>query len=241
MEKFTTCGFDIKAAKEDDRIIEFIATSEIRDRDHDLIKIKGINTKNYKNNAVVLWGHSSRELPIGKTVKLTKSKDVLKAKIQFAKADENPFADQVYRLVKAGYINSVSIGFMPDYKQLEYDEKTNTRIYNKIDLYEISVVNVPANPMATVLSKAIDEGVLTKDEVNIINSKLKTPEGLIEQLNEHIKSLEAKIEKIDNELTALNNPDNYFEYILKDLKPAGGTTSLDTDASRLEDLLDEYM
>lgn len=237
MQNFYTNSFSIKADKEDNRIVEFIASKELADRDNEIVKIKGIDLKNYKANPLILWSHNRSDLPIGKAVKITKSGDTLKIKAQFATAEENPFADQVYRLVKGGYLNSTSIGFMPDWEKIEYDEKKNQRIFNKVELFEVSIVNVPANPGAiatgkSFVDKAFEDGVLTEEEVEVWESETKE--------DRTIKELEARIVALEKETQEVSSQeDSYFEEIFKELKSESGTKSPDTNSNDLDDLLEE--
>lgn len=242
----------MKASDEDDRVVEFLASKEVIDRDNEIIKVKGINLKNYKNNPVVLWSHDKFSLPIGKTIKITKSKDELKMKVQFATAEEYPFADTVYRLVKGGYLNAVSIGFMADYEKIEYDEKNRARIFNSIDLLELSIVPVPANQEALTtgktIKKALEDEVINEDEFEEWTKYSDEDSDLLEDVNDYedlkkqIETLNLRVENLEK-TKDLSNEDTYFEDILKEFKPAGGASDDDsnTEAKSLDNLLDEFL
>ena len=222
MHKFFTNSFEIKADKENKRTMEFIASKEVADRDNEIIKIKGIDLKNYKKNPIILWSHNRNDLPIGKATRITKSGDTLKMKVQFADYETNPFADQVYRLLKGGYLNATSIGFMPDYEKVEYNEKKRQRIFNKVELFELSIVNVPANQEALAtgksINKAFEDGVITSDELEAWTSE--TPETE-KDLIDKIAALEQEIKKLKEEL----NEDTYFEKLFEEFKSADGTSN----------------
>jgi len=239
MEKFYTNSFEIKADKEDKRTMEFIASKEVADRDNEVIKIKGIDLKNYKKNPVILWSHNRNDLPIGKAVRITKSGDTLKMKIQFADYETNPFADQVYRLLKGGYLNATSIGFMPDYEKVEYDEKKRQRIFNKVELFELSIVNVPANQEALAtgksINKAFEDVVITEEELEVWTPETKDTD------KEVIKDLEARIVVLEKSITQEepSQEDSYFEGIMKEFESSSGTPSPDTEDIDLENILKE--
>ena len=55
---------------------------------------------------------------------------------------------EAYALLKAGDLDSMSIGFMVD--DYDIDDKTGVRTIKEIDLWEISIVTEPANTMAMV-------------------------------------------------------------------------------------------
>jgi phage head maturation protease len=60
-----------------------------------------------------------------------------------------PLAQEVKELVSEGFLNTLSIGFMSlQYKQ---NDNSNGIIYESVELLEISIVSVPANPEAVVL------------------------------------------------------------------------------------------
>jgi HK97 family phage prohead protease len=107
----------------------------------------------FKKNPVVLWAHQSWNIPIGKNAGLEEDDKGLKAITQFDM--ENPFAKNVFRLYKEGYMNSFSVGFRPlmigvEEMVDESGEKRNGLVFNKAELVEYSAVPVPANPGATL-------------------------------------------------------------------------------------------
>lgn len=124
--------------------IEAVVATESLDRDGEILSISGLDTKNYKNNPVVLWAHRYDQPPIGKAESIKKSDGKLVAKIKFA-ITESDFAKEVYALYKGGFLNAFSIGFLPK----EIDEN----IYTKSEMLEFSAVPVPANPQALMTAK----------------------------------------------------------------------------------------
>lgn len=57
-----------------------------------------------------------------------------------------------YSLVKKGFLNNFSVGFNFDYKDdaIEYDYSADTRTFNKVNLFEVSITPLPANKDATI-------------------------------------------------------------------------------------------
>ena len=124
-----------------------IGSSEVLDRAGDIIRQDGWDLKNFMKNRVVLWGHNVRQdrPPIGKAVKVWLDGKTYKTKklmfdIQFDLKDD--FAAEIYRKVLDGFVNTVSVGFIP----LEREDN----VYTKNELLELSFVPVPANPEAVV-------------------------------------------------------------------------------------------
>jgi len=245
MEKIFSRDMIVKAA--DDGTVEFIASKEVADRDREIVTVKGIDIKNYKKNPVVLWAHDRSQPPIGKAVKITKSKDELKIKVDFADEETYPFASTIYKLLKGGYLNAVSIGFIPDYKAIEYDEKKEVRIFNKVELFELSVVPVPANQEALAtgktLSKALEDNVIDEEEFKSLVEVEEEEKPSYEDLEARIVGLEEKIKDIEALFTKTLNEedtnDNYFDELFKEFNQAGGQEP-NTETNDLNDLLDEY-
>jgi uncharacterized protein len=137
---------------DENKTFRFIGTSEAKDRDNEIVALDGWEFGNYIKNPVVLWGHNQRELPIGKTVGLLKdeTKRAIYFDIEFSETYD--FAKTVKGLVEEGILNAVSVGFMV--KDWDYDDKTGAFIFTKTELFEISIVNVPANQEALIQDEA---------------------------------------------------------------------------------------
>jgi len=167
--------------EEEDRVVRFVASDETPDRVGDVIEVAGWNLTSYKANPVVLWGHDSNDRPpIGRAANVRRGvgpsgRAALLASIEFAPAEAHEFADSVYQLTKAGYLNAVSVGFMPrstkDISEKERQElgmPSYGLLYDSADLLEISVVSVPANPSALITGakSLVDQGLLQGREVD---------------------------------------------------------------------------
>lgn len=97
----------------------------------------------------LLWAHKQDE-PIG-LAKVSDSSSGLMVEGTLLMAD--PAAQRAYAHIKAGTIRGISIGFsLPrDGGKVSYSND-GTRILKEIHLHEISLVAVPANPRAQVVS-----------------------------------------------------------------------------------------
>lgn len=145
----------IKKKDEDNRIITFIASTGDLDRDGEMIKPSAWDIKRYKKNPVFLWGHWHSEPPIGKAVNVSKDDDALVLDVEFPTADVYPFADTIYKLYKEGFLNAVSVGFMPiEWKDGDPDKKEPRRTYSRAELLEVSGVTVPSNYNALVSARS---------------------------------------------------------------------------------------
>jgi len=137
-----------KNIKSEEGIIEgVVGSTSVIDRMGDVIEQSGWVLGAYKKtNPVILWGHNVRNNrpPIGKATKVWIEDTKKKAKLMFnIKFDlQDSFAAGIFRKVKEGYINTVSVGFNPiDYEAL--DEEAGFRgglRYLKQELLELSFV-----------------------------------------------------------------------------------------------------
>jgi HK97 family phage prohead protease len=159
---------EVKAlGKEEERVLRFVASSEAKDRERDVIDAQGWKTDNYMKNPVVLFGHDYYSPPVGraKAVLVDPTTKMMLADVQFPKVEEMSsgqpsehalFVDTVYNMAKNGYINAMSVGF----RALQYSQMEDYGIhYTEQELLELSIVPVPANPEA--LMQARSAGVVS--------------------------------------------------------------------------------
>jgi len=136
--------------KNADETYTFIGSDETLDRDGEIIKVDGWQLGNYKKNPVILWGHNHAIPAIGKAEKVYKEDGKLKFKVRFARKGTYDLADTIRSLVDDGILKSVSVGYNPLERDYPSDnEKGKPRVVTtKAELYELSIVNVPANQNA---------------------------------------------------------------------------------------------
>lgn len=132
-----------------------IGSTSVVDRMGDVIEQDGWDLAAFKENPVILWGHNVREErpPIGTALKVWVEGKGKKAKLMFnIKFDlQDTFAAEIYRKIKDGFINTVSVGFQPtEFEAIDPDDWWSGLRYLKQSLLELSVVPVPANPEALI-------------------------------------------------------------------------------------------
>lgn len=136
------------AIDETTRTATFVFSTNDVDRMGDIIDQNTWQLDNYMKNPQFLWGHQSRGLPVGQTVELIPRSNKLIGKVKFATADEYPFADTCWKLVKGGYLNAVSVGFRPHrWESYEADNVSGYKFYD-CELLECSLVPIPCNQNA---------------------------------------------------------------------------------------------
>lgn len=144
-------------AMDDSRLCTFKVSSSAIDRDRDVINQAGWRLDNYLKNPVVLWGHQYGMPPIATCKSLGLQGGDLMADADFFDEQTYPFADTIYRIVKAGGLRASSVGFKP--LKYNYNAERGGVDIEEAELLEWSVVSVPANPEALVqLAATLEDG-----------------------------------------------------------------------------------
>lgn len=148
---------EAKLQSSGNRVVKFVASDETIDGDGDIVRVDGWDLREFKKNPVLLWGHDKSQPPIGRVDKLEVRNKQLLAETTFMESQANPFAEQVYQMIKGGFVRAVSVGYLPiEYRQRK-DAKGNFAGYEflKQKLKELSVVTVPSNPNAVAYAKSL--------------------------------------------------------------------------------------
>lgn len=154
-EKFSTVGArrDGIGAQPDPSAptapISWVFSTTAVDRQRD--RILGWDLANFKRSPILLWGHDAEALPLGRVLGISFVGGRLTGQAQFASADVSPFADCVRRMVLGGFISATSVGFLPlKYRMSSDPERPGGIDFDLVELLEISIVTIPANPDALV-------------------------------------------------------------------------------------------
>ena len=142
-----------------------------------------------------VWLYDSHRTPIGVVEAAETRDDGLFVRAKFALSD---LAKSVYQRLKAGALNKLSVGFSP----IDQREEGGVIVRTLARLREVSVVERPAYPLATVLAVR-SEG--TPDH-EVPNAKEKTvtdtvDSGLIE-VREEIEELRQEVSMLPEKLAA---------------------------------------
>lgn len=134
-----------------DGVFEATITTSNVDRSNEVIATSGIDTATWEATGMpVMYGHDYSGLPIGKGISFRKFNNKMTSKFQLAVA-EYDFAGTVAKLIKGGYLNSVSIGGVVR----EWSEDFKTIM--KMEMVEFSVVPIPANADAVITARSLQE------------------------------------------------------------------------------------
>lgn len=167
---------EIKEKAQD--VFTAVASSEIEDRQGEVVKQDGWDLKNFKNNPVLLYMHDHTK-PIGKATRVWLDKASGKPMLKFKGfiSDATEELKGYKKLIEDGILNSFSVGFRP----LEMDGNTIT----KAELFEISLVSVPANPEARLLAvKSLEDAGFDKKVINKVVGEEDNVEAIKKELEE---------------------------------------------------------
>lgn len=183
--------FKTKAEEMGERTVRFKISSEVVDRDGDILIAKGCDFTNFAKNPQFLAFHNYHEYPLGIPKNWGIEGDSVYCDVYFPKLEElatdaeqasekAKLVDFTYHCYKTGMLNAVSVGFIP--KEAIPLKEGSTEI-TEWELLEFSAVSVPANQDA--LAQAVKSfGINENDLVDPI---------------ERIKSLEEKIKGIEDD------------------------------------------
>ena len=145
--------------------MEFIMSDETPDRMDDIIMSDGWELDNFKRNPIALFNHKS-DFPIGKWSNLRVEGKALRGHLELAPAGTSERIDEIRKLIDAGILRAVSVGFRPkEYSQLDNKNPFSGLKFLKQELVETSLVSVPANPNALAVAKALKISPATLDVV----------------------------------------------------------------------------
>jgi HK97 family phage prohead protease len=124
------------------RLVAGYASRPTLDRVHEVVDAKAFDKSVtiFNENPVMLYMHDPRR-PIGKFTSLDVTPEGLFVTGELAEGTKD--ADEAWRLIQQGVLKAFSIGFREIDHQVE--AKTEVRHITELELYEISVVSIPAN------------------------------------------------------------------------------------------------
>ena len=158
-------------------VIDFRSSDQTLDRYQEVITVAGWKLENYRKNPIVQNAHSYCSLSdtIGKSLiteirTISGSAPYLFQRVLFA-VEENPMAKVAYGLYKGGFLNAVSVGFIPLRWDNGGEEAAYQRKYLEQELLEVSAVSLPANPNA--ITMALKAGAIEKSDFKELYNLLK--------------------------------------------------------------------
>ena len=201
---------EVRAIDKEARTATFVAATE-RGVDtwdgKEYLRMTGAVLTRFRSNPVVLDTHNRYEAGavIGKAVVKILGR-VLEATITFAETNR---AETIWQLVKTGFLKALSVGFMPDRSKAlllaegEMDgEGVNqivgpATIFRKWELYEISVVPVPADKDALRRSFFNERNRHESEPQSIVMGLVNIIQSLASGQNKEDKTMSEEIPKVE--------------------------------------------
>lgn len=206
---------ETKAEEIGERTIRFRISSEVMDRDGDILIAKGCDFTNFEKNPQFLGFHDSRDFPLGIPKKWYVEGKAVYADVYFPTIEElstNPenasekakLVDFTYHCYKTGMLNAVSVGFIA--KNAEPIKDAGYKI-TEWELLEFSAVAVPANQDAIAIArKSFGEDnakmMITKSGRKISAETRKTLEA-IKECNNKVKECQNVLKECVKEMNEL--------------------------------------
>lgn len=136
------------------RQVRVIISTDATDRAGDVVRQEGIDATNFLKNPIVLWNHKE-DAPVARCLELVKRGGQTEALVEFYAEGLDPTADRICKLVKAGAISGVSVGFNP----LEVKPLASGGFeFSACELLEFSFVSIPAQADALVVQRSAGAG-----------------------------------------------------------------------------------
>ena len=145
-------GYIEKGAEKGGHDGTFIVSEETPDRVGDVIDVKGWELDNFRKNNIALWMHD-HEKPIGTWENVRVKGKQLLGDLRLGSTN---LAKMAKSLIDEGILKAVSVGFQPlDYEPMDEKDPYGAWHIKSAELYEVSVVSVPAHQNALRLSKTL--------------------------------------------------------------------------------------
>jgi len=178
MKKVKTKSSKPLSINKEERTIQVVMTTNEIDRDSDIVETRGIDTKSFEQNPVVLWAHNPSMPPIGVVTEIEKMDNMMIGTVKFADTERG---NEIFKLYEDGIMKTWSIGFRGT--QIEHVKDADNNVlgyhFKQSELYELSAVPIPANPSAMVKAfKTIKDEDLKKELQELIEAE-KTMDGYI--------------------------------------------------------------
>ena len=219
--------------------IEWYASTKDKDRMNDIVEPTAFEDtlKQYMTNPIVLLQHDM-DKPIG-----TVTEASIDEKGLFIKAKITEDTDGVFSKLKNGVLRTFSIGYsVKDYETIEnVDAEWNynyTNLIKALELFEISLVSVPANPFALV--KSFDSCFKAEEEIETKEDEEPREEEKEENLENNNEEWEKPAEenneeKTDGEDGIIDNKEEVEEEVEEEAKEESEEETKDVEVEKCEE------
>jgi len=188
---------------EETRTVQFVISTEAKDRHGTKLNMKGWNLDNFNRNPIVGYQHNV----YGDNMCVPPNPDDvlgparawmedgrLMGEVKFETADINPQAEKIFRKVLNGTLKATSVGFLEtgegewvETKDAKGKVIDKTYHFAGQELLEFSIVNIPSNPEATrkVVMNHARAGVQMLNRIGLPVAEIrKVVNGILDSLEE---------------------------------------------------------
>jgi len=197
---------NVKSIDSEKRQIMGMATTPTPDRMGDIIEPKGVE---FKNPLKLLWQHK-HDQPIGEVIFKKATDDGIEFSAKLAQTDTpgnlKNRLDEAWESVKLGLVSAVSIGFRP--KEYAFIKETDGIHFTKTEVFELSLVTIPANAEATITAiRSLDQPLLAASGKSAADDadRPKRPGVTGEKPAAKPRAQEPKMKTIQEQITAFEN------------------------------------
>ena len=194
--------FQTKAEELSERTVRFKISSEVVDRDGDILIAKGCDFTNFAKNPQFLNFHNYHEFPLGIPKNWGVEGKSVYCDVYFPTINElstNPaeasekakLVDFTYHCYKTGMLNAVSVGFIA--KDADPNKETGGFIIKDWELLEFSAVAVPANQDA--IAQAVKSFGESGNDIVDPLERIKACEAMIADCQKTIKEQTERLQK----------------------------------------------
>ncbi|MBF7693461.1 HK97 family phage prohead protease [Acinetobacter pollinis] len=157
MQKKAFGAFEIKEVNEEKRTFKGIASTPSLDRANDVMVSKGAK---FTLPMPLLFHHDAKSV-IGQVINAQVTSKGIEVEIFLPLITEEGAlkarVDEAYQSLKYGLVKGLSVGFIPEWENVEYTPDGGIQ-FNEWEWYELSLVTIPCNRDAeTDFSKAYEE------------------------------------------------------------------------------------
>lgn len=205
-----------KAEEIGERTVRFRISSEVVDRDGDILIADGCDFGNFMKNPVFLPFHKADSFPLGKVVSVFVENNAVYADVYFPTVEEmatNPgdasekakLVDFTYHCYKNGMLNAVSVGFIAKETEniLDGEGYITGHKFLQWELLEFSAVAVPANQDAVAQAVKSFGSEKAKDLMPVTkqgDGQTENVKSLIKACNDRIKACEDEIKALESDM-----------------------------------------
>lgn len=136
--------------------LEFVLSDATPDRMGDVVEQNGWDLRPFKRNPVALFNHNSN-FPLGVWENVRVEGGRLMGRLKLAARGTSARIDELISLVDQGILRAVSIGAkVLDSDPIDPKRPYGATRYKRLELLEVSLVSVPANPAALAVARSLN-------------------------------------------------------------------------------------